>query len=113
MNVSRNRYHLNPSRHCCQDINHQAGMLGIVARNKVAIHDQALAQVAGDDEASVEQQQDIQCEQKAYALAQIIMKLATTSDGVTYITVLQIIESRLLKQGAGAHVDHAHNLENS
>lgn len=69
--------HLNPSRHCCQDVNHQAGMLGIVARHKVAIHDQALPQVAGDDEASVEEQQNVQREQEAYTSAHIITKFVT------------------------------------
>ena len=37
-------------------------MLGIVARHEVAVHDQALAQVACDDEAGVEEQDDVQRE---------------------------------------------------
>lgn len=56
---------LNPCRHCGQHINQQASMLGVIACHKVPIHDQALPKIAGDDEAGVEEQHNVQREQKA------------------------------------------------
>ena len=56
--------HLDPCRYCGQHINEQASMLGIVARHKVPIHDQTLAQVACDDEPRVEEEHNVQREQK-------------------------------------------------
>lgn len=40
-------------------------MLGIVTCHKVAVHDEALAQVACDDEPRVEEQDNVQCEEEA------------------------------------------------
>jgi hypothetical protein len=56
---------LNPCRHCGQYINQQASMLGVIACHKVPIHDQALPKIACDDKAGVEEQHNVQREQKA------------------------------------------------
>ena len=40
-------------------------MLGIVACHEIAVHDEALAQVACDDEARMEEQDNVQGEEEA------------------------------------------------
>lgn len=57
--------HLNPCRHSGQHIHQQASMLGIVACHEIAVHDEALAQVACDDEARMEEQDNVQGEEEA------------------------------------------------
>lgn len=56
--------HLNPGRHSGKEINEQAGIFSIIACHKVAIHHEAFSQIASDDESSVKQQCNIQCEQE-------------------------------------------------
>jgi len=56
---------LNPCRYCGQYINQQASMLGVIACHKIPIHDQALPKITRDDKPGVEEQHNVQSEQKA------------------------------------------------
>lgn len=87
----RKKVYLNPGGHSSQEIIDQAGMFGIVAGHKKPIHHKAFPQIASDDESSVKQQHNIECEQET---CNNMVKMLGKAQEATQVHIAAMLQAR-------------------